>query len=229
MPLTERAARLDSSITEADLPSLRMPAFRPPLGFKHHMHDDASKCKKNESVIKLWLLKWTWPLSFPRSQFLSQFIARQSICYHCHYSIRAATPGSGWGWPPKPLYLLLLTNIYCGFRESFHRYGTSRTGWIGGRVQIPLGDRVSQVRSRVLKGWPFHSRSSHWAGHIAAAPVEAAASSALSKHTPQPSAFRALPSVPYNDKLQRCWPDSKVFSHLPSNCRALAAMRYAAQ
>ncbi len=62
-----------------------------------------------------------------------------------------------------------------------------------------------------------------------AAPVEAAPSNAFFKHAPQPSSFRVPPSEPYINELQRHWPDPKTFLHLPSDCRALAAMKDAAQ
>lgn len=62
-----------------------------------------------------------------------------------------------------------------------------------------------------------------------AAPVEAAPYNAFFKHTPQPSSFKVPPSEPYINELQRCWPDPKAFLHLPSDCRALAAMKDAGQ
>ncbi len=37
-------------------------------------------------------------------------------------------------------------------------------------------------------------------------------------------AFSVPPSAPYTEELQRCWTDPRRFSHLPSDCRALANM-----
>lgn len=49
--------------------------------------------------------------------------------------------------------------------------------------------------------------------------------SAFFRGSTQPSVLTVPPSAPYIEELQRCWADPKRFSHLPSDCRALAAMQ----
>lgn len=49
--------------------------------------------------------------------------------------------------------------------------------------------------------------------------------SAFFRGSTQPSSLSVPPSAPYIEELQRCWADPRRLSHLPSDCRALAAMQ----
>ena len=55
--------------------------------------------------------------------------------------------------------------------------------------------------------------------------AEMAAQSAFFRRTPQPSTFWVSPSPPFIGELQRCWEDPRAILHLPSDCRALAAIQ----
>lgn len=57
------------------------------------------------------------------------------------------------------------------------------------------------------------------------APAAAPRQSAFFRGTTEPSTLIVPPSAPYIEELQRCWADPRLFSHLPRDCRALAAMQ----
>lgn len=138
-------------------------------------------------------------------------------------------------WPPWPVSLASMTRtrFLCSLGESLYRGGTKETGRPGGEFPS-LCVRLPWLRSGadLLKEAEAGLSTVKQAIQIAvsqlgldAAPVKAAPSRAFFKHAPQPPSFRVPPSEPYNEKLQRCWSDPKAFIQLPSDCRALAAMK----
>ena len=58
-----------------------------------------------------------------------------------------------------------------------------------------------------------------------APPVGVAGQSAFFRQAAPPATFAVPPSAPFVEELQRCWADPRQFTHLPSECRALANMR----
>ncbi|KAL2082510.1 hypothetical protein ACEWY4_022328 [Coilia grayii] len=56
-------------------------------------------------------------------------------------------------------------------------------------------------------------------------PVAQPQQNAFFRGSAQPSMLDVPPSAPYIEELQRCWADPSRQSHLPTDCRALAAMR----
>ncbi|KAL2095682.1 hypothetical protein ACEWY4_007830 [Coilia grayii] len=56
-------------------------------------------------------------------------------------------------------------------------------------------------------------------------PVAQPQQSAFFRGSAQPSMLDVTPSSPYIEELQQCWADPSRQSHLPTDCRALAAMR----
>ncbi|KAG5281851.1 hypothetical protein AALO_G00049500 [Alosa alosa] len=60
---------------------------------------------------------------------------------------------------------------------------------------------------------------------VDAPPAEADAQSAFFRQTPTATTLCVPPSAPFMEELQRCWADPRRFSHLPSDCRALANMQ----
>ncbi|KAK0141172.1 hypothetical protein N1851_021814 [Merluccius polli] len=58
-----------------------------------------------------------------------------------------------------------------------------------------------------------------------APPVGVVGQSAFFQQAAPPATFAVPPSAPFVEELQRCWADPRQFSHIPSECRALANMR----
>lgn len=58
-----------------------------------------------------------------------------------------------------------------------------------------------------------------------AAPSEVRMQSAFFRQASPSAVFTVPPSAPFIEELQRCWADPRRFSHLPSDCRALANMQ----
>lgn len=56
-------------------------------------------------------------------------------------------------------------------------------------------------------------------------PVAQPQQSAFFRGPTQPPTLEVPPSAPFIEELQRCWADPSRLSHLPSDCRALAAMQ----
>ena len=60
---------------------------------------------------------------------------------------------------------------------------------------------------------------------VDAPPAEADAQSAFFREAPTATTFCVPPSAPFMEELKRCWVDPRRYSHLPSDCRALANMQ----
>ena len=60
---------------------------------------------------------------------------------------------------------------------------------------------------------------------VDAPPAEADAQSAFFREAPTATAFCVPSSAPFMEEPKRCWEDPRHYSHLPSDCRALANMQ----
>ena len=252
MPLAERTARLlkfDSCFAEAGLPTSGTQAYSPFSGPKHRRHaqDDAPVARKKQRGIE--------PLALKVDTLASQFAQIKALLLNLQPGSPSATAGTAaseapLGRPPQSYddSDSLASPPHVASQQDEDTLSITASG------NLFADDEAREQEERWGGGYPLPSvTDSHGLGadslrdaearlstvkqaiqlaisrlELDAAPVEAAPSNAFFKHAPQPSSFRIPASEPYINEPQGCWPDPKAFLHLPSDCRALAAMKDAA-
>lgn len=244
MPLAERAARLvrfDSNLAEAGLPPSGTPAGSPPSGSKRRRRtqDDASVAKKKRKSVE--------PLALKVDTLATEFAQIKALLLNLQPggpSAAAVTVAS-----ELPLLSQDESDSLASPHPVANQHDEDILSIAASGNLFSDDDARGQEELDLPSGSDSHGSCADSSREaeaglstvkqaiqlaisrlgLDAAPVEATPSNAFFKHAPQPSAFKVPPSEPYINELQRCWPDPKAFLHLPSDCRALAAMKDAAQ